>query len=218
MKPLKSILKWRPSSKQIAARKTRDAQFLDILRGKCVRAAAFGALTATAESIPGLGRVLGLVFGELLDANMLAIVQRQLVEETFALYEFNIPDKLHVAVVANVQRLGIGASVAGDMFVRGTVRKTLGRAGALVAGRVVPVTAVFSSALVNASVTYAIGKRAQAMAQMRDTSIKGIPDLVRAFSGVDERRIYIWSMTAIKGSLSSISATLRRVRRADHRT
>lgn len=218
MKRLKSTLKRQSSSKRIEARKTRDAQFLDILRGKCVRAAGIGALTAAAGAIPGLGRVLGLVFGELLDANMLAIVQRQLVEATFDLYEFNIPDALHASIVANVQRVGIGASVGGDLLVRRTIARTLGVAGGLVARRVVPLTAVFSSALINASVTYAIGKRAQAVAQLRDTSIKGIPDLVRAFSGVDERRIYAWTMTAIKGSLSSISETLRRVRRADHRT
>lgn len=183
-----------------------------------MRAAGIGALTAAAGAIPGLGRVLGLVFGELLDANMLAIVQRQLIEETFALYEFNIPDKLHASVVANVQRLGIGASVSGDLFVRGAVGRALGHAGGLVASRAVPLTAVFSSALVNASVTYAIGKRAQAMAQMRDTSIKAIPDLVRAFSGVDERRIYAWTMTAINRSLSSMAQALRRMRRTDHRT
>ncbi|MGA9332888.1 MAG: hypothetical protein WBV39_01255 [Rudaea sp.] len=218
MKRLKSTSKRHSSSRQIEARKTRDAQFLDILRGKCVRAAGIGALTAAAESIPGLGRVLGLVFGELLDANMLASVQRRLVEETFALYELNIPDSLHASVVANVQRVGVGAGVTGDLFLRGAMARALGRAGGLLARRTVPLTAVFSSALVNASVTYAIGKRAQAVAQAGDDSIKGMADVVRAFSGVDERRIYAWSMTAIKGSLSSIAETLRRMRRADDRS
>ena len=117
MKRLKSILKRQSSSKQIEARKTRDAQFLDILRGKCVRAAGIGALTAAAGAIPGLGRVLGLVFGELLDANMLTIVQRQLVEETFDLYEFNMPDALHASIVAkdNVFRFYIQMQHVGMM-------------------------------------------------------------------------------------------------------
>ena len=218
MKRLNSILVRKSASTQIKARKSRDAQFLDILRGKCVRAASCGALTATAGAIPGLGRVLGLVFGELLDANMLAIIQRQLVEETFELYEFNLPNHLHASVVANVQRLGVAAGVSGDLVVRGTVRRALGSASGQLFRRAVPLTAVLSSALVNASVTYAIGKRAQSVAQLRDTSIKGRADLLRGFSGIDERRIYAWSMTAVKGSLSSISQTLRRMRRSDNRT
>lgn len=218
MKALKSTVMRKSTSMQIKARKSRDAQFLDILRNKCVRAAGFGALTSTASAIPGLGRVLGLVFGELLDANMLAMIQRELVEETFALYGFNLPDHLHASVVANVQRLGVGAGLSGDLMLRGAVSRAMGRTGGLLVRRAAPLTAVLSSALVTASVTYAIGKRAQSMAQMPDTSINATADLLRAFSGVDERRIYAWSKTAVKGSLSSISHVLRRMRRTDNRT
>src|ERR1700710_1119035 len=78
----------KPRSRQIHARKSRDAQFVELLRRKCVRAASIGALTAGAEAIPGLGRALGFVFGELVDATMLSNVQRDLVMDTFAIYDF----------------------------------------------------------------------------------------------------------------------------------
>src|SRR5258706_8457781 len=67
-------------STHIAAKPTRDAEFLALLRQQCLRAARVGALTAAGELIPGLSRVLGLVFGELLDARFLAGIQRDLIE------------------------------------------------------------------------------------------------------------------------------------------
>src|ERR1700733_5354557 len=82
-------------SRQILARKaqpTKEAQFVALLRRKCIRAASVGAFTAACESVPGLGRVLGLVFGELLDAQLLSRIQRELIEETFALYKLELPD------------------------------------------------------------------------------------------------------------------------------
>ncbi len=58
------------------------------------------------------------------------------------------------------------------------------------ARRLLPIASIASSAVTNASVTWrAIGKRAQAMAKWRDRPISGMPDVMRAFSGVDERRI-----------------------------
>src|SRR5438445_1324657 len=90
-------------SKQIMARKTPEAAFVDLLRRKCIRAAMIGALTAAGEAVPGLSRVLGLVFGELIDARLLAGVQRELVEETFALYGLELPSAMRNVLVSQVQ-------------------------------------------------------------------------------------------------------------------
>jgi len=78
------------ATKTVAA-KTRDDEFVALLRRKCLRAATVGAFTAAGEAIPGLSRVLGFVFGELLDARFLAQIQRELIEETFTLYELELP-------------------------------------------------------------------------------------------------------------------------------
>ena len=72
----------RTASTQIVAGRSRDAEFMALLRRTCLRAASVGALTAAGEAIPGLSRVLGFVFGELLDASFLARIQRELIEET----------------------------------------------------------------------------------------------------------------------------------------
>jgi hypothetical protein len=183
----------------------RDARFLALLRRKCMLAASVGALTAAAESLPGFGKALSLVFGELLDVEMLAGVQRDLIEETFQLYGLELPAAVQNALVRNVQLVGSATSVAGDALTRGILHRALRRVGNLVAVRAVPVAAVVSSAFANATVTYAIGKRAQAVARLRDAPISGIPDAVRAFTGVDERRIFAWSLAAAKSALADIT-------------
>lgn len=202
----------RVRSEEIPAQSSPDARFLALLRRKCIRAASVGALTATGESIPGLSRAFGWVFGELVDARFLAAVQRELVEETFEIYEMKLPSSLHEALVNKVQLLGTGAGIASDALIRNALQRMLGRLGTLVTRRVVPIAAIVSSAFSNAMVTYAVGKRAQAIAKLRGAPITGMPDVVRAFSGVDERRVYEWTLEAVNNSIGSIGKTLRNVR------
>jgi uncharacterized protein (DUF697 family) len=196
-------------SKQIVARKTPDDEFLALLRRKCVRAASVGALTAIGESIPGLSRALGFIFGELLDAKFLAAIQRELVEDTFVLYGLELPPALHDTIVKRVQMIGAGASIASDAVVRRMLQHAVGKLGGFVARRALPLTAIASSAFSNAAVTYAIGKRAQAVARLRDAPITAMPDAIRAFSGVDERRMFEWSLEAVKSSLGLAGKALR---------
>ena len=120
---------------------------------------------------------------------------------------------LHRELVNRAQTLGTSASIAGDALIRSVARRTAERVGSTVAKRFLPLASIASSAVTNASVTYAIGKRAQAIAKWRDRPITGMPDVVRAFSGVDERRILDWSSEAVKTSLGLVSDTLRRMLR-----
>ena len=123
-------------STQIAAGKTKDAEFLALLRRKCLRAASVGALTAAGESIPGLSRVLGFVFGELLDARFLSQIQRELIDDTFELYGLDLPKPVHDALVSKVQMLGTSASIASDAVIRQLLKSSVGRFGGVIgAGR-----------------------------------------------------------------------------------
>src|SRR5512141_1653378 len=97
-------------STNVPAKRTADAEFLALLRRQCLSAASVGALTAAGELIPGLSRVLGLVFGELLDASVLGAIQRELVEKTFVIYGLELPKPVHEVLVGRVQMLGASAS------------------------------------------------------------------------------------------------------------
>ncbi|TLY52088.1 MAG: hypothetical protein E6K53_05350 [Gammaproteobacteria bacterium] len=149
----------------------------------------------------------------MLDAKFLSNVQRELVEDTFKLYALELPKPLHTELVRRVQTLGTGASIVGDTIIRGVIKRGVGRVGSAVALRFLPIIGIVSSAVSNASVTYAIGKRAQAVAKLRDRPITGMPDVLRAFSGVDERRILDWSVDAVKTSLSMMTDALKRMLR-----
>jgi uncharacterized protein (DUF697 family) len=199
-------------SRQIHARKTKDAEFMALLRRKCVRAASIGALTAGAEAVPGLGRALGFLFGELVDATVLSNVQRELVDDTFALYEFKLTDSIKSTLVDKIHIVGAGASVTADTAIRAMLKRGLGRAGSLVTYRLMPIAPIVTSALTNAVVTYAVGKRAQAIAKLDETAMERIPDVLRAFTGVDERRVYAWTMDAIKGSTGALSNTFAKIK------
>jgi hypothetical protein len=126
------------------------------------------------------------------------------------MYGLDLPAALQNALVHKVQLFGAGASVAGDALGRGLLHRLLRRAGGLVARRAVPVAAIVSSAVANASVTYAIGKRAQAAARLPQASIAGMPDAFRAFTGVDERRIAAWSLGAVKSAIAGIGKAAKR--------
>lgn len=198
--------------KSAPVRDARDARFVSLLRASCARAAGIGALTAAAESLPGIGKALGLVFGELLDAEMLATTQRKLIDETFALYEVRMPRAVRGAMLDKILFVGAGASVAGDAFARGVLRRGVARIGGVFARRAVPVTAVLSSAFANAATTYAIGQRARAVARLGAAPIGNLADAVRAFTDVDERRIAAWSLGAVKGVLAGVGSAMRRMR------
>ena len=198
--------------RHVPARKTTDAEFLALLRRQCVRAGGVGALTAAAEAIPGLRHALGLVFGELLDAQFLSAIHRELVEETFRLYRLDLPAPLHRSLVHNVQIAGTGASVASDAMMRRMLRSLLGSTGSLITRRVLPIAPVVSSAVANATVTYAIGKRAQAVARLRDAPVAGMPDVLRTFTGIDERRVLAWSLAAVNTSVGAVGRVLGRAR------
>ena len=89
-------------------------------------------------------------------------------------------------------------------------KRLLGHAGGIVAARVLPLAAIATSALSNAAVTYAIGKRAQAVTRLRDRPIRAMPDVVRAFTGIDERRVYAWSVAAVKDTVGLIGKSFSR--------
>jgi hypothetical protein len=91
------------------------------------------------------------------------------------------------------------------------LKRSVGRFGGVIGLGVVSLTSIASSAFSNAMVTYAVGKRAQAVAQLHDAPITALPAALRAFSGVDERRVLEWTVEATRLSLERIGGVLRRL-------
>ena len=189
----------------------RDAEFQALLRAACLKAAGVGALSALAGAIPGAGILLRFTLGEIADMAAVSAIQETLIEDTLKLYDLPLPDALRKPLIAQISALGVGASISVDALGRRLFARYGSQIGGGVLGRVAPIAAVLTSALGNASTTYAIGRRAQAFSKIGEVRSDGLADAFRAFTGVDERKVWDWSVTATKEALGSIGSVLSRV-------
>jgi uncharacterized protein (DUF697 family) len=200
---------------RMAKPRDRDAEFDSLLRLACLKAAGVGALSALAGVIPGTGMLLRFALGEVADMAALSAIQEQMIEDTLTLYDLPLPEALRKPLVKQISTLGAGASVSVDAL----GRKLLGRYGGKIGGkvlgpvlgRIAPVAAVLTSALGNAATTYAIGRRAQAFAKLGEAPMANLSDAIRAFTGVDERKLWEWSVTATREAIGRVGGVLGRV-------
>lgn len=190
----------------------RDQRFQALLRTACVKAAGVGALSALVGAIPGAGVLLRFTLGELADAAAVGAIQEKLIEDTLTLYELPLPDALRKPLIAQISALGAGASLGVDAIGRRILGRFGSKLGGTVFGRVAPVIGVLTSALGNAATTYAIGRRAEAFAKMGAAPADSLVDAFRAFTGVDERRVWEWSVTATKEALGTIARVTKKVK------
>jgi hypothetical protein len=190
----------------------RDEQFHALLRTACVKAAGVGALSALVGVIPGAGVLLRFTLGELVDAAAVTAIQEQLIEDTLTLYELPLPDALRKPLIAQISALGAGASIGVDALGRTLLGRFGSKLGGTVFGRVIPVISVMTSAISNAATTYAIGRRAEAFAKMGAAPADTLADAFRAFTGVDERQIWEWSLAATKEALATVGRVTSKVK------
>ncbi|MEO8671180.1 MAG: hypothetical protein ABI411_07675 [Tahibacter sp.] len=211
----------KPTTQIIAKRsparllRDRDDEFQGMLRNACLKAAGVGALSALAGVIPGTGILLRFALGEIADMAALNAIQEKLIEDTLALYELPLPEPLRTPLIRQISALGAGASVSVDALGRRLLSRFGSKLGGKVLGpvlgRIAPVAAVLTSALGNAAMTYAIGRRAQAFAKLGEAPVTSLSEAIRAFTGVDERKLWNWSVTATKDALGSVGSVLSRV-------
>lgn len=190
----------------------RDARFQALLRTACVKAAGVGALSALVGAIPGAGVLLRFTLGELADAAAVGAIQEKLIEDTLALYELPLPEALRKPLIAQISALGAGASLGVDAIGRRILGRFGSKLGGTVFGRVAPLVGVLTSALGNAATTYAIGRRAESFAKMGAAPADTLVDAFRAFTGVDERRVWEWSVAATKEALGTISRVTEKMK------
>jgi hypothetical protein len=183
----------------------RDAQFQVLLRNACIKAAGFGALSALVGALPGAGVLLRFAIGELADVAAITAIQEQLIEDTLTLYELPLPDALRRPLIAQISALGAGASIGVDAIGRRILGRFGSKIGGTVFGRVAPLVGVLTSAVGNAATTYAIGRRAEAFAKVGAAPADSLADVFRAFTGLDERRVWDWSVGATKDALATLS-------------
>jgi hypothetical protein len=167
-----------------------DQELVDkLVRQKCKRTGAVGAVTSGTSLIPGLGTLVALTIGVAADVGLTFVAQVDLVLEIAAVYGQRLDlDAKKRAVLATT-----GASSGAN--------RLLNNAGGLVVGtatrrftrrffiKAIPVIGVGASVAGNVLATRVIGRRANAYFKLGPDAVGSWADSVRAVVGVDERQI-----------------------------
>ncbi len=171
---------------------TPDELVEKLIKQKCLKAGAIGAVTSGTAIIPGLGTFVSLTFGVAADLSMTFKLQTQLVLEIINVYQH----ELSLAEKRNIAMLISGFSIGGG--------RLIGKAGAQIAekatisleekfvAKAIPVIGVAASAGINIVSTYLIGRRAQVYFQRGPDALGDWSENARALTGLDERKISAW--------------------------
>jgi uncharacterized protein (DUF697 family) len=180
-----------------------------MVNAKCVQVGVVGTVSALVGLIPGIGKVAGRVLGPLADATVVTTLQAELVAETFALYEVDLPPQAERTALLAIAATHSGVRNAGVEIARGFARRAEQLLGRGLAGRALPVAQVATAAASHVALTWAIGTRARALCQMRHATPGDWPDLLRSFTLVDERRLVRWATEATQTALEAAASAGR---------
>ena len=187
----------------------RDAQHKMLVRSKCLQAGAVGALSALTGAIPGVGRLASFALGPLADTALVSVLQAELVLETFALYEFELPAGAEKMAVLGIAATNIGA----DEIAKRTgqvIAETLGKGlAARLLIKAWPLAKIGTAAATNIAVTYAIGSRAQKLCKMRETSLAQWPQLMRSAVMIPPTQLTDWATRSARTALDQSFDMLR---------
>jgi len=163
-----------------------------LIRDKCQRTGAVGAVTSGAALIPGIGTVAAATVGVAADIGATFKLQAELVLELAALYDYPLTEEEKQRVVMAITGLSAGATALarkagqraavkiGEKFAEKSIMKAL------------PVVGVIASAGANVLSTYIIGQRADAYFRLGPEAVGTWQESLRALTGVDERRLGSW--------------------------
>ena len=185
-----------------------------LIRDKCRRTGAVGAVTTGAGLIPGIGTAVALTLGVAADIGATFKMQSELVLELAALYDHTLTDEEKQRVVMVITGISAGSTV----LARGAGRSIAVRATEMFAGRAflkaIPVLGVVAMAGTNVLSTYVIGQRADAYFRLGPEAVGSWSDSLRTVSGVDERRIGEWLAESSKATSTALISGAGKVGRA----
>jgi hypothetical protein len=185
-----------------------------LIKTKCQRTGAVGALTSGSALIPGLGTLAATTIGIAADLGTTITLQSELVYELAEVYRVPV-DRLNTRqVVMLVTGLSLGAE------------KVLAVTGAKLGGelaerfsqrwlaKALPVVGVAASAGVNAITTYVVGQRAKAYFEQGPEAVGDWASSLRALTGLDERRVGRWLTEQGRAARSIVGAAVTLARDA----
>jgi hypothetical protein len=182
-----------------------------LIREKCQRTGAVGAVTSGAALIPGIGTVAAATVGVAADIGATFKLQAELVLELASLYDYPLTEEEKQRVVMGITGLSAGTTALarkagqraavkiGEKFAEKSIMKAL------------PVVGVIASAGTNVLSTYLIGQRADAYFRLGPEAVGTWQESLRALTGVDERRLGSWLAESGRATGAAIVSGANRV-------
>lgn len=177
---------------------SRERLHRQLLGSKCVQVGVIGALTAITGAVPGLGRIARFALGPLVDTTLVSALQAELVIETFALYDLPIPEHGEKIAVLAIAATNLGA----DQIAQQASQWISQRAGRLLGTRLLdkawPIAKIATAAATHVALTYSIGKRTQALCQIRDARVRDWPTLFQRVVSIDQGALTQWATKSLR--------------------
>ena len=209
--------------KHIAAAKTRVAELRarqpqanveqlanQVIRQKCIDTGAVGLASSLPGLIPGVGSVLVVSAGLMVDLRRTMEMQKELVLELAAIYGRSVTP----ADQRNLLLLVTGVDSGNKLIAKAgseAAAKVTTRLSSKALSKALPVAGIVTSAAVNIISTYLVGRRAQAYLRADPSLANEWDNALRTLSGVDERELARWLLASLDQAQGGLAATMQRV-------
>lgn len=186
-----------------------------LIREKCRRTGAVGAVTSGAGLVPGLGTAAAVTLGVAADIGATFKLQAELVLEIAAVYEYPLSEQEKEQLVLVITGISAGTTTltrrAGQTVSIKVGEKVAERAVGKTILKALPVVGVIASAGTNVLSTYIIGQRADAYFRLGPEAVGSWGDTLRTISGLDERKIGSWLAGGGRSAGQALTAGMGRM-------
>lgn len=163
-----------------------------LIREKCQRTGAVGAVTSGAGLIPGIGTAAAVTLGVAADIGATFKLQAELVLEIAKTYDYPLSEEEKQRIVMLITGLSAGTTALARRAGHAATLKIGERFAERAILKALPIIGVAASAGTNVLSTYIIGQRADAYFRLGLEAVGSWSDSLRAISGVDERKVTAW--------------------------
>lgn len=181
-----------------------------VIRQKCIDTGAIGLASSVPGLIPGVGSMLVVSAGLMVDLRKTMEMQKELVLELAAIYDRPVTP----ADRRNLLLLVTGVDSGNKLIAKAgseAAAKITTRLSSKALSKALPVAGIVTSAAVNVVSTYLVGRRAQAYLRADPGLANDWDDALRTLSGVDERELTRWLLASLDQAQGGLASSMQRI-------
>lgn len=189
---------------------TSDQLASMVIRQKCIDTGAIGLASSVPGLIPGVGSMLVVSAGLMVDLRQTMEMQKELVLELAAIYGRPITP----ADRRNLLLLVTGVDSGNKLIAKAgseAAAKVSTRLSSKALSKALPVAGIVASAAVNVVSTCLVGRRAQAYLRADPGLANDWYDALHTLSGVDERELTRWLLASLDQAQGGLANSMQQI-------